>query len=213
MKIFLLEDDYSLNEAIKEIIQLENHIVDNFYDGDVAFNNISNDYDLYILDINIPNMNGLEVLKNIKNKNPKTKVLIISANINIDLIREAYILGCDDYIKKPFDLEELIFKINRYEKKNKLIYLEENIVFNLLNKELLIDGNILELTKNEKNLLFLLVENLGVKVSYQQIENFVYQGESKSSDAIRSLIKRVRKKIPKEVIFNSLDEGYFIKII
>jgi len=211
MKIFLLEDDYSLNEAIKEIIQLENHIVDNFYDGDVAFNNISNDYDLYILDINIPNMNGLEVLKNIKNKNPKTKVLIISANINIDLIREAYILGCDDYIKKPFDLEELIFKINRYEKKNKLIYLEENIVFNLLNKELLIDGNILELTKNEKNLLFLLVENLGVKVSYEQIENFVYQGESKSSDAIRSLIKRVRKKIPKEVIFNSLDEGYFIK--
>jgi DNA-binding response OmpR family regulator len=158
-------------------------------------------------------MNGLEVLKNIKNKNPKTKVLIISANINIDLIREAYILGCDDYIKKPFDLEELIFKINRYEKKNKLIYLEENIVFNLLNKELLIDGNILELTKNEKNLLFLLVENLGVKVSYEQIENFVYQGESKSSDAIRSLIKRVRKKIPKEVIFNSLDEGYFIKII
>ena len=211
MKIFLLEDDYSLNEAIKEIIQLENHIVDNFYDGDVAFNNISNDYDLYILDINIPNMNGLEVLKNIKNKNPKTKVLIISANINIDLIREAYILGCDDYIKKPFDLEELIFKINRYEKKNKLIYLEENIVFNLLNKELLIDGNILELTKNEKNLLFLLVENLGLKVSYEQIENFVYQGESKSSNAIRSLIKRVRKKIPKEVIFNSLDEGYFIK--
>mgnify|MGYP003565107594 FL=1 len=211
MKIFLLEDDYSLNEAIKEIIQLENHIVDNFYDGDVAFNNISNDYDLYILDINIPNMNGLEVLKNIKNKNPKTKVLIISANINIDLIREAYILGCDDYIKKPFDLEELIFKINRYEKKNKLIYLEENIVFNLLNKELLIDGNILELTKNEKNLLFLLVENLGVKVSYEQIENFVYQGESKSSNAIRSLIKRIRKKLPKELIFNSLEEGYFIK--
>ena len=211
MKIFLLEDDYSLNEAIKEIIQLENHIVDNFYDGDVAFNNISNDYDLYILDINIPNMNGLEVLKNIKNKNPKTKVLIISANINIDLIREAYILGCDDYIKKPFDLEELIFKINRYEKKNKLIYLEENIVFNLLNKELLIDGNILELTKNEKNLLFLLVENLGLKVSYEQIENFVYQGESKSSDAIRSLIKRIRKKLPKELIFNSLEEGYFIK--
>jgi DNA-binding response OmpR family regulator len=211
MKIFLLEDDYSLNEAIKEIIQLENHIVDNFYDGDVAFNNISNDYDLYILDINIPNMNGLEVLKNIKNKNPKTKVLIISANINIHLIREAYILGCDDYIKKPFDLEELIFKINRYEKKNKLIYLDKNIAFNLLNKELIIDGGIFELTKNERNFLFLLVENLGKKVSYEQIENFVYQGESKSSNAIRSLIKRIRKKLPKELIFNSLEEGYFIK--
>lgn len=211
MKIFLLEDDYSLNEAIKEIIELENHVVDNFYDGEIAFNNISNDYDLYILDINIPNMNGLEILKSIKNKNPKTKVLIISANININLIREAYILGCNDYIKKPFDLEELIFKINRYEKKNKLIYLDKNIAFNLLNKELIIDGEIFELTKNERNFLFLLVENLGKKVSYEQIENFVYQGESKSSNAIRSLIKRVRKKLPKELIFNSLEEGYFIK--
>ncbi|MDY3205297.1 MAG: hypothetical protein RBR70_09525 [Arcobacter sp.] len=52
MKIFLLEDDYSLNEAIKEIIELENHTVDNFYDGEIAFNNISNDYDLYVLDVN-----------------------------------------------------------------------------------------------------------------------------------------------------------------
>ena len=78
-------------------------------------------------------------------------------------------------------------------------------------KELIIDGGIFELTKNERNFLFLLVENLGKKVSYEQIENFVYQGESKSSNAIRSLIKRIRKKLPKELIFNSLEEGYFIK--
>ncbi len=77
-------------------------------------------------------------------------------------------MGCDDYIKKPFDLEELIFKINRYEKKNKLIYLDKNIAFNLLNKELIIDGGIFELTKNERNFLFLLVENLGKKVSYER---------------------------------------------
>ena len=113
MKIFLLEDDYSLNEAIKEIIQLESHSVENFYDGETAFSKISNDFDLYILDINIPNINGLEILKQIKQINPKTKVIIISANINIDLIREAYTLGCDDYIKKPFDIEELLFKKNR----------------------------------------------------------------------------------------------------
>jgi DNA-binding response OmpR family regulator len=211
MKIFLLEDDYSLNEAIKEIIELENHTVDNFYDGEIAFNNISNDYDLYVLDVNTPNINGLELLKTIKYTNSKTKVVMISANINIELMKKAYDLGCDDYLKKPFNLEELIFKINRYEQKNKLVYLDTNVVFNIGKKELFVDNKIIELTKNEKNLLVLLIENKGNKISYEQIETFVYKGESKSSDAIRSLVKRIRKKIPKELILNSLDEGYFIK--
>ena len=211
MKIFLLEDDYSLNEAIKEIIQLENHSVENFYDGETAFSKISNDFDLYILDINIPNINGLEILKQIKQINLKTKVIIISANINIDLIREAYTLGCDDYIKKPFNIEELLFKINRYEKKDTLIYLDINITFNTISKELIINNKTVELTKNEKNLLFLLVDNLNNKISYDQIENFVYEGTSKTSDAIRSLVKRLRKKLPKDLISNSLDEGYYIK--
>ncbi len=211
MKIFLLEDDYSLNEAIKEIIQLENHSVENFYDGETAFSKISNDFDLYILDINIPNINGLEILKQIKQINLKTKVIIISANINIDLIREAYTLGCDDYIKKPFDIEELLLKINRYEKKDTIIYLDINITFNTISKELIINNKTVELTKNEKNLLFLLVDNLNNKISYEQIENFVYEGTSKTSDAIRSLVKRLRKKLPKDLISNSLDEGYYIK--
>ena len=211
MKIFLLEDDYSLNEAIKEIIQLENHSVENFYDGETAFSKISNDFVLYILDINIPNINGLEILKQIKQINLKTKVIIISANINIDLIREAYTLGCDDYIKKPFNIEELLFKINRYEKKDTIIYLDINITFNTISKELIINNKTVELTKNEKNLLFLLVDNLNNKISYDQIENFVYEGTSKTSDAIRSLVKRLRKKLPKDLISNSLDEGYYIK--
>ena len=211
MKIFLLEDDYSLNESIKEIIELENHTLDNFYDGEVAFNNFSNDYDLFILDINVPNIKGLELLKIIKNTNFRTKVIIISANININLIKEAYDLGCDDYLKKPFDLEELVLKINRYEQKSKLLYLDKNIIFNLSKKELTVNNENIELTRNEKNLLYLLANNLGSKINYDQIENFVYEGEVKTSDAIRSLMKRLRKKLPKDLILNSLDEGYYIK--
>lgn len=125
MKIFLLEDDYSLNEAITEIIELESYIVDCFYDGEIAFNSISNEYDLYILDINIPNINGLDILEKIKEININSKVIIISANINIELIKEAYLLGCDDYLKKPFDTEELILKINRYANKPKNISLTD----------------------------------------------------------------------------------------
>jgi len=211
MKIFLLEDDYSLNEAIKETIEFDGHTVRNFYDGEIAFDNISNEYDLYILDINVPNIEGLELLSSIKSKNPNAKVIMISANINIEKIKEAYNKGCDDYLKKPFDIEELIIKISKFDNKDGNIYFDNSIYFNLSSKELFIDDSPCVLTKNEKNLLYLLIENRGNKITYTQIEDFVYEGEAKTSDAIRSLVKRLRKKIPIDLILNSLDEGYFIK--
>ncbi len=212
MKIFLLEDDYSLNEAIKEILELENHTVDNFYDGEIAFNNIlNNNYDLYILDINVPNIDGLEVLEKIKSISLNLNVIIISANINIDLIKKAYSLGCDDYLKKPFDLEELVLKINRYANKPNNINLTENISFNISNKQLYFKNEKIELTKNEKNLLYLLIKDIGTTISYSQIEDFVYDGKSKSSDSIRSLVKRLRKKLPENILLTSLNDGYYIK--
>jgi DNA-binding response OmpR family regulator len=211
MKIFLLEDDYSLNETIKEMLEMNNHKINSFYDGEVAYENIFNNYDLYILDINIPSLNGLEILKSIKNISTKTKVIMISANINIETIKEAYTLGCDDYLKKPFDVEELILKVEKLDKKDTEIFLDENIYFSPITSELYIDSQKVELTKREKDLLVLLLENRGKTISYENIENFVYQGESKSSDAIRSLLKRLRKKLPKDLIQNSIEEGYFIK--
>lgn len=213
MKIFLLEDDYSLNEAIKEILELENHIVDNFYDGEIAFDNIlnNNNYDLYILDINVPNIDGLEVLEKIKSISLNLNVIMISANINIDLIKKAYLLGCDDYLKKPFDLEELVLKLARYQKSNNYISLTKDIHFNIFNKELYLKDEKITLTRNEKNLLYLLIKDLGTTISYSQIEDFVYEGKTKSSDSIRSLIKRLRKKLPENLLLNSLNDGYYIK--
>lgn len=211
MKIFLLEDDYSLNESIKEMLEAENFIVDSFYDGNIAYDNIVDNYVLYIFDVNVPNVDGIYLLEHIKTINPNAKVLIISANINIDKIKEAYIKGCDDYIKKPFDIQELLLKIDKYTQKSQQIYLDKELFFDLKNKKLFYENLEISLTKNEKNLLFLLIENKGTNISYSQIEDFVYDRVPKSSDAIRSLVKRVRKKLPKDMILNSLEEGYFIK--
>ena len=116
-KIFLLEDDFSLNETIKEMLEESGFIVDTFYNGQKAFDNILADYTLYILDINVPNINGISILEKLKTINPNAKVLIISANINIDQIIEAYNKGCDDYLKKPFDIQELKLKIEKYTNK------------------------------------------------------------------------------------------------
>jgi len=211
MKIFLLEDDYSLNESIKEILEIENHHVTNFFDGYVAYENLSGDYDLYIFDINIPNIDGIYLLEHIKKINSNAKVLIISANINIDKIKEAYIKGCEDYIKKPFDIQELLLKIDKYSHKSQHIYLEEDLYFDKRSRKLFYQDSEIKLTKNERNLLFLLLENRTYNVNHLQIEEFVYDGVAKSSNAIRSLVKRLRKKLPKNLISNNLEEGYYIE--
>ncbi len=212
MKILLLEDDYSLNETIKEMLESCDYKVDSFFDGLKAYNNISNNYDLYILDINTPNVEGIDILNFIKDTNPSSNVIMISAICDITKIREAYKLGCDDYIKKPFDVEELILKIERIcKKKNSKIEIAENTFFYLKTKELYINNKQCILTKNEKYFIYLLVENIGKNINHSQIENFVYEGETKSYDSIKSMVKRIRKKIPENTILNNINEGYYIK--
>jgi DNA-binding response OmpR family regulator len=193
------------------MLELNCHEIDSFYDGEVAYNNITYNYDLYILDINAPSLYGIELLKLIKKLNSQTNIIMISANININKIKEAYNYGCDDYLKKPFDIEELILKVERFDNKEKNIVLDNNTYFSLITNELYINSQKVELTKKEKDLLILLLENRGKTISYENIEDFVYKREAKTSDAIRSLVKRLRKKIPIDLILNSIDEGYFIK--
>ncbi|HJE03786.1 Transcriptional regulatory protein QseB [Aliarcobacter thereius] len=211
MRIFLLEDDFSLNESIKDMLESEGFNVDSFYDGDMAYQSISSDYTLYILDIFVPNLNGIELMDKIKKENKLATVFIMSANIDINMIEEAYKKGCDDYLKKPFNIQELLFKLKKYQDKQDNFMLSEGVYFNIIQNKLICNDDELELTKREKLFINLLISNQGKNVSYDLIEEYVYDGEFKSIDAIRSLVKRVRKKLPNNIIITNLDEGYYIK--
>lgn len=209
-KIFLLEDDFSLNETIKGMLEKNGFVVDTFYNGQKAFDNILGDYILYIFDINVPHIDGITILEKVKSINPNAKVIIISANIDIDKITEAYEKDCDDYIKKPFDIEEFRLKIKKITNQFDVQKLD-NLSFNMKKRALCNNDIEISLTKSEKSLLFLLLNNRGEKITHNQIEEFVYDGVAKTSVAIRTLIKRVRQKLPKDTILNILDEGYYIK--
>lgn len=211
MKIFLLEDDFALNDSIKDMLESESFEVDAFYDGLVALENINMSYELYILDIFVPNLNGILLLEKIKEANKNSIVFIMSANIDIQTIQDAYTKGCDDYLKKPFNVQELLFKLKKFNKNSDIFRFDDNILFDMKSKKIIYNNEEIELTKNEKNFLHLLICNQGKCVNYSLIEDIVYDGEFKTLDATRSLVKRLRKKLPKEIIFNNLEEGYYIK--
>ena len=213
MKIFLLEDDYALHKAIKNILLGDNYEVESFYDGELAFNNIGASFDLYLLDINVPNTDGLEITKRIKSSNPNARVIIMSANCDITTIKEGYLCGCNDYLKKPFDIEELLIKVNKLLPQDEIKYIQltNEIKYDCNNKALLYYDTKIELTKKELSLLHLLVSNLGTTISYEQIIALLYPNEASDINALRSLVKRLRKKLPEILIEKEAMKGYFIK--
>jgi DNA-binding response OmpR family regulator len=197
MKILLLEDDIALNRAIKKIIELDGHVACSYIDGKDVFDSLDEHNDLYILDINVPNINGIELLDIIYKKNKTSKVIIISSNTDIHSIQQAYKLGCIDYLKKPFHVEELRLKINQLDKQKKLLI--SNIKFK---------NSFESLTKKEKIFLNLLLDNQDSIVTYQTIEEHVYDGNLMTMDALRALVRRLRLKLVDDIIKNIIEEGY-----
>ena len=199
MKILLLEDDVALNKSIYDALIYSGYSVDTFFDGNNVIDNLSSIYDLYIMDINVPNISGLELLNLIHNQNNQSKIIMISANTDIDIIKNAYNLGCIDYLKKPFHLEELRIKID-------MLFSNTNSLLEEL--KLKPDSN---LSKKEKRFLTLLLNNKNSVTTYQMIDEFVYEDKLMSMDGLRALVRRLRTKLEDDVIKNVLEEGYTIK--
>ena len=202
MNILLLEDDVALNKAITKVLQLDKHQVDSFTDGQDIIHHLDDNYDLYILDINVPHITGLELLKIIMKHDSRSKVIMISSNTDIQSLQSAYDAGCVDYLKKPFYTEELRVKVNR------LDIPQRHLPGNIDLKE-----GYDSLSKKERDLLLLLLENQEYIVSYEMIDNVVYENQTMTPDAIRALIRRLRAKLPNNmVIRNIVDEGYTLSV-
>jgi diguanylate cyclase (GGDEF)-like protein len=126
-------------------------------------------------------------------------VIIISANADLNTLQEAYALGCVDYLKKPFHLDELRIKIDKLKIPRK--HLASNIK---------LKNNDDVLTKKERTLLNLLLENQEAVVTYELIEEHVYQDKTMTMDGLRALVRRLRSKLVDDIIKNVLDEGYSV---
>ena len=214
MKILLLEDNQKLNEAITKRLKLKNYTVESFTDGAKAYERITEGFSCFILDINVPNVDGINILKKIREYYDVIPVIIISASVELDVIKQSYDFGCNDYLKKPFFIGELEIKIEKLcNIKDDKIYFDTNSYFDFKSATLVIDEEETRLTKKEKLLMNLFLSKKNQVITYSTIENYVWEGSFVSLESIRSLIRRVRKILNKEFIQTVVDTGYIFKNI
>lgn len=215
MKILLIEDDIELSTSIKTFFQIKGHDVEYFYDGLEALNHLENNnniYDLYLVDVNIPNINGLELLKFIRKTNIDIPIIIITASLEIQTLQTAFDYGCTEYIKKPFNLKELDIRIDRiFYTKTTIIKFDDNLLYDKSCMELKYKQESIELRKKEKLFIDILFKNMGYIVSTDNITDYVWEGEIKENYPIRQMVNTIRKKLPLDIIKTEVGIGYKIE--
>ncbi len=214
MKILLLEDELLLNNAISEYLRNIGHMVESFQDGQDVLDNSDSSFDLLILDINVPTVEGFGVLSHLNSKKIHIPTIFISALVDIEDITKAYNLGCREYIKKPFHLGELGIKINQILKKEQNntshIRFSENYSYSKDKQTLYFNGEPQNLTKKQLEIIHILALNINMIVDFERFRVDVWDAENIDNPTIRAEISRLKKALKEDFIKNIRGLGYKI---
>ncbi len=197
-KILLVEDDLILGETIDELLESEGYIVSWVKDGQEALNKTYNEsYDIFLFDLNIPFINGLKLLDELRQSGDKTPAIIITANIDINSMKQGFEKGADDYIKKPFDIDELLLRIEVVLKKSFKTY-DKNIVYGdlvyeTINQQLNKNNKTVHLTPTETILFEYFIKNLGKILSKDELINHTHSDFEGSDAVLRVQISKLKK--------------------
>jgi len=217
MKILLLEDDVILQEIIEEFLIEKGYDVACFFDGEKALDAIgSNGYDLLLLDVNVPSIDGFEILSYLRDVGNTTPAIYITSLAGIDDLKKGFDLGADDYLKKPFELEELNARIEHI---IRMYRLQEEIEFDGMKfipkaHQIFVNDSVIEMRQKEAQVLEYFIRNTGKIISCDEIIENVWDDENIPAHAtIRTYIKNLRKMFEKEYFENIKGEGYRFNII
>lgn len=215
-KILLLEDDMSLSETLEEFLEENNFQVICAYDGQEASEIIyEQNFDLLLLDVNVPYIDGFTLLQEQRKNNITTPAIYITSLNSIDSLEQGYKSGADDYIRKPFELKELLFRIETLLKRgyfhnnSKTIKITDVISFDIETNLLLVRDDTIKLNTKEIKLLKLFLQNKNIPLSHEKIYDALWEyDETPSETSLRTYIKNLRKHIGKEKIVSIKKLGY-----
>ncbi|WP_428026590.1 response regulator transcription factor [Arcobacter sp.] len=213
LKILLVEDEKRLAQLLKDAIS------DSFFsiviakDGKEGLKKFKSfKPDIVITDIMMPFCDGLEMTQKIKELDEFIPIIVLSAHSDKEKLLKAIDLGINKYFIKPFDPDELIEHIKKIApkiNKQKKVFLKENFIFDNNTMTLYKDGKIINITKREKEFLFLLIKHQNTLVTTEDIKINLWK-EEVSDERLRTFIKRLRIKISKDIIENIQGQGYLI---
>ena len=215
-KILLLEDDSNLNETVTEFLEEQGYDVVSVYDGNEAQEKLyESKYDLLLLDINVPGIDGLDLLKESRQEGVVAPAIYITSMDSVDDLERGFESGCDDYIRKPFALKELLIRVETllkrgfFHEQKELIQISDNIDYDIKNNTLIIDGETVSLGNKESRLLKLFMKTEGEVIAHERIYKHLWDYDEEPSDtALRTYIKNLRKIIGKERIVSIKKQGY-----
>jgi DNA-binding response OmpR family regulator len=213
MKILLLEDNELFASSLKEYLELENFEVVIAKDGEEVFElTYTNNYDLYLFDINVPKINGLDSLRMLRGNNDNTPCIYLTSYKDKDTLKDGFKSGADDFMVKPFDEDELLLRINALLKRSNKA--TQNITVNGIlfdiNKNTFIKNNqVLNISKKVVDLFLLMYENKDKIITKDMIINRLWSASQEYSDgSIRVYISKLKDILGSNSIINIKGQGY-----
>jgi DNA-binding response OmpR family regulator len=208
VRILLLEDDFVLGESIEEMLCEAHYTVDWARSGDDAAQlSFDHSYDLYLFDVNVPDINGFELLEQLREADDSTPTIFISALSDISSITKGFSLGADDYLKKPFFPEELLVRIEaKFAKVNQTIHWGA-ITYNPKTNDVTKDGSLITLGDVQLPLLRLFITNIGRTLTKESLFDLM---EHPSDTALRVAINKLKQTTGWEIL-NVRGIGYRIE--
>lgn len=217
MRILLVEDEDLLGEATQRALQTA-YAADWVTSAEDAQDALAtHSYDLLILDINLPGLSGLELLSKLRKKNNDTPCLFLTARDATYHRVEGLNAGADDYLVKPFDIDELLARcaalLRRSHGRAKPIIEHHNLAYDPIGRKVTQDGHIVPLSARELAVLAYLLNNIGNVISKQQIEQHIYDwsNDDIGSNTVEVYISSLRRKLGKDFIKTIRNIGYVIE--
>ena len=222
MRILIAEDERDLNQIITERLKKEHYSVDSCFDGEEALDYLAAaPYDAVILDIMMPKLDGLSVLRKMRNKNENTPVLLLTAKDSVEDRVKGLDAGANDYLVKPFAFEELLARVRVLVRKTaavqKTCYEVGGLEVHVDTHQVLRNGKEIALSSKEFALLRYMVQNEGIVLSREKLEqhlwNYDYMGSSNVVDVyIRYLRKKIDEGFEPKLIHTVLGAGYVLRV-
>jgi len=219
MRILLIEDDKSLGSLIQKALAKNGDAVDWIKDGEaalIALNNPSNQFDVVILDLGLPKIDGLDVLQKARKNGVRTPVMILTARDTVDDRVKGLDSGSDDYLTKPFDLDELSARLRALQRRatarteNNIIF--GNIELNPVTHTIMMDKKIVNIPRREFALMQKLLENIGHVVTRETLAQTLYGwNEEIDSNTLEVHIHNLRSKFGKDIFKTIRGVGYMIE--